>query len=139
MVNQYVWIGIVVGIFFVGIGIGYSIQPNTSTVPMMMNTQQIQQMMSNPDQIAQWQQIMMNNPEIMNQWMNNPQHVEHMTDMMNQNHDFMQQMMVKMINDPNIRLQMLGHMTENPEMIQQMIQLVNGNMTGMMGNMMNQP
>jgi hypothetical protein len=67
MVNQYVWIGIVVGIFFVGIGIGYSIQSNTSTVPMMMNTQQMQQMMNNPDQMAQWQQTMMNNPEMMQQ------------------------------------------------------------------------
>ncbi|MEK6865954.1 MAG: hypothetical protein AABX46_00765, partial [Thermoproteota archaeon] len=70
-----------------------------------------------------------------NQWMNNPQHVEHMTEMMNQNHDFMQQMMSEMINDPNTRLQMLGHMTENPEIIQQMREMVNSNMTGMM----NQP
>ena len=52
MVNQYVWIGIVVGIFFVGIGIGYSIQSNTLTVPMMMNTQQMQQMMAQQAQGA---------------------------------------------------------------------------------------
>ena len=74
----------------------------------------------------------------MNQWMNNPQHVEHMAEMMNQNHDFMQQMMAEMINDPNIRLQMLGHMTENPEMMQQMREMINSNMTGMMNEMMNQ-
>ena len=59
MVNQYVWIGIVVGIFFIGIGIGYSIQSNTSTVPMMMTPQQ---MMNNPQMMTQWQQTMMNNP-----------------------------------------------------------------------------
>jgi hypothetical protein len=44
-----------------------------------------------------------------------------------------------MINDPNIRLQMLGHMTENPEMMQQMREMITGNMTGMMNEMMNQP
>lgn len=97
MVNQYVWIGIVVGIFFVGIGVGHSIQSNTLTVPMMTSQQ--------------------------------------MTKMMNQNHDFMQQMMMEMINDPNIRLQMIGHMTENPEMMQQLSKIMTGNMT----EMMNQP
>ena len=134
MVSQYVWIGIVVGLFFVGIGIGYSIQPNILTVHTMMTPQQMQQMMSNSEQMAQWQQTMMDNPDAMNQWMNNPQHVRQMTELMSQNHDFMQQMMTGMINDPNIRLQMLGHMTEYPEMMQQLSELMTGNMTEMMNH-----
>jgi len=42
-----------------------------------------------------------------------------------------------MINDPNIRLQMLGHISENQEAIQQMQQMVKGGMTHsqIMGNM----
>src|SRR3989344_5313586 len=113
MVNQYVWIGIVVGIFFVGLGIGYSIQSNTLTVPMMMNTQQMQQMMNNPDQMVQWQQTMMNDPQAMNSWMNT----------MMQNPNLMNQWMGTMMNDPQFSQQMYSQMMQNDQFMQ-----------GMMGN-----
>jgi hypothetical protein len=50
----------------------------------------------------------------------------------------MTKMMSSIINDPDLRLQMFGHMTENQEVIQQMRELMQaGNMT-MMGPMMGQ-
>lgn len=81
--------------------------------------------------------IEMDNPDAMYQWMNNPQHVKQMTDLMRNNHYLMQQMMMEMINDPAIRLQMLGHMSENQEAMQEMSQMVDGqmNQNQMMGNM----
>ena len=60
----------------------------------------------------------------------NPQHVQQMTKTMKENHEFMQEMMSAIINDPNLRLQMLGHMSENQEAMQQMMQMTQGNMTG---------
>ena len=71
MVNQYIWIGIVIGVFFVGIGIGYaSFSTNQSFNFMHMSSQQMQQMMNNPQMMTQWHQTMMNDPQAMNSWMN---------------------------------------------------------------------
>ncbi len=137
MSNQYVWFAIIAGVFAAGLGMGYvSFQQSTHLNYMMLNPQQMQSMMNDPQQMAQWQQTMMNNPEAMNQWMQEPQHVRQITELMKNNHDFMQQMMMEMINDPSIRLQILGHMSENQEAMQQMRQMIQGGMTNqMIGNM----
>ncbi|MCV0411251.1 hypothetical protein [Nitrosopumilus sp.] len=66
--------------------------------------------------------------EAIRTWMQNTQHAEDMGIMMRKNHDFMQEMMMEMINDPNIILQMLGHMSENPEVMGQMQEIIRGNM-----------
>ena len=163
MVNQYVLIGIIIAVFIAGLSIGSMIQQNT--VSPMMNVQQMQQMMNDPKQMSMWNQQMMNNPQAMNQWMNtmvndpqtqsqmmalmtnNPQmnnwmqdsqHVTQMTQLMRDNHDFMQEMMKQMLNDPGLRLQMIGHMSENQEAMNQMQMMFNGtNSTGkQMGHMM---
>ena len=143
MVSLYVWLAIVAVVFVAGLGIGYvAFQQDTTVNPMMMNQQQMQHMVNDPQQMAMWQQTMMDNPDAMEQWMNNPQHVRQMTEMMSDNHDFMMKMMTEMIDDPNIRVQMLGHMSENHETMEQMREMMDGNMMGgqMMGNMtMNHP
>ncbi|MGQ0377288.1 MAG: hypothetical protein ACT4OW_07300 [Nitrososphaerota archaeon] len=83
MVKQSVLIGIVIGAFVAGIGIGYGIaQPNQPNF-MPMTTQQMQQMMNNPDTMANWMNSMMNDPQLRQQ----------MYDMMLQNSQFMQGMM----------------------------------------------
>ena len=219
MVSQAILIGIVIGVFFAGIGIGYAVL-QSNTTPTMMTPQQMQQMMSNPEQMSKWQQTMMNNPQAMNQWMNtmmqdpqamqqmhnmmtndpqhmnqmmgpmmdsmmnepqmrqhmvtmmmqnptmmnsmmsdmpmmnmlnnqtigtnmntqNPSHAQEVIDQMKQNHQFTQDMITAMLNDPDLRLQIIGHMTENQEAMQQMQMMLNdtGSMNGpMMGNPMN--
>ncbi|HSB50629.1 MAG TPA: hypothetical protein VLC72_04800, partial [Nitrosopumilaceae archaeon] len=70
MTNQYVLVGITVGVFFAGLGVGYTIfqsynQPNFA----MMTPQQMQQMMNNPQAMNTWMNTMMQNPQHMNQWM----------------------------------------------------------------------
>jgi len=54
-------------------------------------------------------------PIMMRSWMGNTQHVEEIATIMRENHDFSMQMMYTMIEDPALRLQMIGHMTESPE------------------------
>ena len=49
MVSQYIWIGITVGVFIAGIGIGFAALQNSSSVPMMMSSQQMPEMMSDPE------------------------------------------------------------------------------------------
>ena len=170
MVNQNIWIGIAIGTFFAGLGIGIAILQTISYPAMTGN--QMPLMMQNPQSMEQWHQAVMDDPEAMNQWMNvmmhdpkvmeefhqtmvndpnhmrvmmsNPNmqawmlsedHSKQLTGMMRENHDFMQAIMMEMINDPDLRLQMLGHMSENPETLNQMRMLVNG--TNLMGGQMN--
>lgn len=159
--NQNLWIGIAIGAFFVGLGIGITaLQP---VYPPMMTNNQMQQMINDPQAMNQWHQQMINDPQAMNQWMNNmmhdskameqfhkmmienpdhmrqmmsnpamqrwmssPEHAQQMTELMKGNHDFMQGIMMEMINDSDMRLQMLGHMSENPEAMTQMRMMVNG-------------
>ncbi|AFS81293.1 hypothetical protein NKOR_07130 [Candidatus Nitrosopumilus koreensis AR1] len=135
MVSQYVMIGIAVGVFFAGIGIGYAMM-QTSTPQnnfMQMTPQQMQQMMNDPNMMNQWHQTMMNNPDAMNQWMstmmNDPQAMTQMHNMMmnNQQHMnmMMQPMMNTMMNDPQYQQRMLDMMMDSHMMG-----------SGMMGNMM---
>jgi len=141
MVNQYVWIGIAVGVFFAGIAGGYAIflsayQPQT----MMTQTQLMQQiMMQSPEHRQQMMEALSQDPKDMRQWMADTQHIEEMSQIMKENHDFMTEMMAEILNDPELRLQMMGHMTENPEamkiMQQMMGQGIMQNQT--MGHMMN--
>ena len=88
----------------------------------MMKDQQFNQMMMS---------YMMQNPAQVDMWMTqNLQHIPQITKTMKENHAFMQEMMIAIINDPDLRLQMLGHMSENQEAMQQMRQMIQVNMTG---------
>ncbi len=148
MVSQPIWIGIVIGVFFVGIGVSYAIFADTYDPNTMkfQNQELFDQMMSqNPKMMANWMETMMEdtqfhdqamdymakNPEQMNQWMvKDPKHVEEMATAMKENHGFMMEMMSVMMNDPALRLQMLGHMTENQEAMEMMKKMIGQNMMG---------
>ncbi len=154
MVRQAIWIGITIAVFFVGIGVSSAIiastyDPNT----MKFQNQELfdQMMYQNPKMTTNWMETMMQDtqfhdqamdymakhPEQMNQWMvQDPKHVEEMATAMRENHDFMMAMMSIMLNDPAIRLQMLGHMTENQEAMEMMKKMMDSGGTmdsGMMG------
>ena len=126
MVSQPIWIAIVIGVFFVGVGASYAHFASTYD-PMSMkfqNQELFDQMMSNNPKMSQhWMgsdmmnpQQMMNDPQMMNQWMNT------------------------MMNDPQMMNQMLTHMMNDPGMMnymmnnQDMMNMMGGNM--MMGNNM---
>jgi len=157
MVQQSIWIGITIAVFFVGIGVSYAIFSSTDDPNTMKfaNQELFDQMMSqNSKMTTNWMETMMQNtqfhdqamdymaknPEQMNQWMvQDPKHVEEMSTAMKENHDFMMRMMSIMINDSALRLQMLGHMTENPESMEQMKKMMGQSMMGsemMSGSMM---
>jgi len=125
MVNQGIWITIIIGVFFAGIGLSYAIFSSTYDPNTMKfaNQELFEQMMfQNPKMTANWMETMMQdaqfhdqvmeymakNPEQMNQWMiHDPKHVEEMSTAMKGNHDFMMEMMSVMMNEPALRVQML--------------------------------
>jgi len=137
MVNQNIWIAIAVGVFVAGIGIGYGIFSSSQVMlsPMMggsmnslmNNPQAMQQMMQDPDFRNEVMEFMIQDTEHMNQWMlEDPQHISMMIEEMKKNHDFMMSMALPMIQDPGLRLQVIGHMTESPEAMAQMQQMMGG-------------
>ncbi len=110
------------------------------------NQELFDQMMSqNPKMKANWMETMMQdeqfhdqamdymakNPEQMNQWMvQDPKHVEEMATAMRENHDFMMAMMSVMMNDPDLRLQLMGHITESQESMEMMNKMMGLDMVG---------
>lgn len=119
MASQYVWIGIIVGVFFAGLGIGYAALYSTQTNFMRMTPQQMQQMMNNPQMMSQWHQTMMDDPKAFDSWMDtmmqNPQYMNQMMDTMMQNPQFGNWMMGPMMDNQNMMNGMVGTMMNNPQ------------------------
>ncbi len=147
MVSQGIWIGIAVGVFFAGLGVGIAAIQSTTTTPLMMTNQQMQQMMNDPQLMNQWHQQMMQDPQLMNQWMNtmmnDPQLMNQMHSMMMNDpqhmNQMMQPMMNTMMNDPHLQQQMLDMMMNNQQMMDMMMNqdMMGGQMmhSEMMGHM----
>ncbi|KAF6245208.1 cupredoxin domain-containing protein [Nitrosopumilus sp. b2] len=121
MVSQYIWIGVVIGAFVVGIAGSYTVfnAENTSVAP-----QNMQQMMQDSTQRQQMRSMMMQDSDMMTEMMQDPQ--------------FMQRM-GSMCSNPELCQGMFDSMMSNPEMMQRMTEMMGGSMgRHMMGSMMNQ-
>lgn len=99
MASQGIWIGIAIGVFFAGLGIGYAVFQSSNQLNFAnMTPQQMQQMMNNPNMMNNMMGPMMNNPQFMNQWMST------------------------MMNNPNFQQQYMGPwmMMRDPQFMQNM-------------------
>jgi len=139
MVSQYVWIGITVGVFVAGIGIGFAALQNSSPSPMGMSPQQMPELMSDPEFRQQMRDSMGQNRQFMQEMMQDSGNMQQMHSMMMENRQHMQGMMGPMMNtmmdDPEMRQQMMTHMMNNQGMMTHMMN--NQGMMNMMGeNMM---
>lgn len=107
---------------------------------MAQDPEHMNQMMQDKNFRNEMMDFMVQDSEHMRQWMlEDPDHVPMMIEEMRTNHDFMMGMAMPMIKDPDIRLQMIGHMTENPEAMAEMQQMMSSGMMGqgmMEGHMM---
>jgi hypothetical protein len=98
---------------------------------MVQDTEHMNQMMQDNDFRSEMLEFMIQDTDHMNQWMlEDPQHNTMMIEEMKTNHDFMMGIAVPMIQDPGLRLQVMGHMTESPEAMAQLQQMMGGGMTG---------
>lgn len=131
MVSQSVLIGITVGVFFAGLGIGYAVFYSSQSNFAHMTPQQMHQMMSNPQMMSQWHQTMMDDPQAFNSWMGlmmqNPHHMNQMMGSMMQNPQFGNWMIDPMMSNQQVMNGMMGQMMNNP-------QLMNRWMSTMMDN-----
>jgi hypothetical protein len=94
---------------------------------MIQETEHMNQMMQVTDFRNEVMEFMIQDTDHMNQWMlEDPQHISVMIEEMKKNHDFMMGMALPMIQDPGLRLQVMGHMTESPEAMAQMQQMMGG-------------
>jgi len=125
MVNRPIWIAIIVGVFFIGIGVSYTHFANTYD-PMSMkfqNQELFDQMMSqNPKMSQMWMDSNMTNEsqmqeQMMNMMNQNPQQMQQMimttmqdSDQMTMMEDMMKVMMNKMRDDPELEQAMMAHM-----------------------------
>jgi len=116
MTNQYVWIGIIIGVFLAGLGVGYAIFSSIYAQPYMM--------MQNPQT---FNQMPFNNPQFMNAWMNNmmlnPQTMNAWTSTMASNPQFMNQWMSTMMQNSQFQQQYMGPwiMVQNPSLMKGMM------------------
>lgn len=118
--------GIVVGVFVIGMSVSYVIfmtASNSDNIVEAQNQQIIQKVMEEPQIHQQVMELMTMDPDIMDNWFKNTKHVKQMAEIMKEDHEFMQEMMVEIIEDPSLRLQMIGHMTENQDAVEQMKKL----------------
>jgi plastocyanin len=113
---------------------------------MIQDTEHMNQMMQDSNLRNEMIDFMIQDTDHMNQWMlEDPQHTSMMIEEMKGNHDFMMGMAMPMIQDPGLRMQVMGHMTESPEAMAEMQQMMGGGMTGgmmsseMMTEMMEDP
>jgi hypothetical protein len=121
MVKQAIWVGIAIGVFFAGLGIGYAIFATTPSMPVMGQAQRQQmmnQMISDPQAMT----------DFMNQMMENPQAMQRMHEAMLKDPKHMQQMMSQMMMDPATMDQMHSMMFNDPQHKRQMQQMM-GNWT----------
>ena len=145
MVSQYVWIGIAVGVFVAGIGLGFTALQNSSPGPIGMSPQQMPELMSDPEFRKQMRYNMGQNRQFMQEMMQDSEYMQQMHSMMMENRQHMQGMMGPMMNtmmdDPEMRQQMMSTMSQHQAMMQSMMQnpdmmnMINQNLmgSGMMG------
>lgn len=139
MFNQYVWIGIAVGVFIAGIGIGYAFFMNTyNPYGMMMQPQFFNQMMTgNPQFSNQYLGYMMQTPQLRQQMYNYMfQNKDFMYGMMGNSNFQNQYMGPWMMQNPQFRQQYMSPYLANPQSNYTGIQRQPG--YGMMGNGYNQ-
>ena len=149
MVNQVILIGIIIGVFFAGLGISYAVFSTTSDPTTMRIASQhaFDQLMSqNPKMSQQWVDSMMQDPQFMQAMMQNEEFMhEMMEEMMAQQgmmgdsmmgpggmmgaspieqHEEMLEMIEYIMEEEKLRDHMLAHMIENQDFVHQMFSLM---------------
>ena len=97
MVNQAIWVGIAVGVFFAGLGVGYAVFQSSPSSVTLSRQQMMSQMMSDPQAMNEFMNQIMIDPQAMQKvhqtMLDNPQHMQQMHQMMMDDPDHMKAMM----------------------------------------------
>ena len=145
MANQTIWIGIVVGVFFVGIGVSYAIFSSSYDPNSMkfQNQQLFDQMMSqNPKMSQLWLDSMMQDPNFMQTLMEDDEFMHEMKEIMSEHsmiedsmmdtspieqHETMLELVEEIMDEKELRGHMFAHIIEDQELVHQMFTLMDSN------------
>ena len=112
MVNQNLWIGIVVGVFIVGIGVSYAVfQANNLSNFMVTTPQQMQQMMMGSSPVEEHEMMLA------------------IMESMTENENLMNHMFAHMMEDDKVVHKMLTIMSKTPHMKDHMAAHVSGDLS----------
>jgi len=112
--NQQIWVGIVIGVFFVGIGISYAVFASTNVPIQMTNEEHIKAMIYDPEV----------HEAVMNMMMEDEEHARQMfqdsisTPM--QKHEFTENLMEALDSDSELRIHVMAHLMQDEEFMNQM-------------------
>ena len=136
MAKQYIWIGIVVGVFFVGMGISYGIFVNSYDPTIkFQNQQQFDQMMANnPKMNAEWMASTMEGGMLRQMMLGSSPAEEHemmleIIETMQENENLMNHMFAHMMNDERVIHNMLTIMSKAPHLKDHMAAHVSGDLS----------
>ena len=108
MVNQNLWIGIVVGVFIVGIGVSYAVfQANNLSNFMVTTPQQMQQMMMGSSPVEEHEMML----ELMGTMQENENLMNHMFAHMMEDERTMHNMLTIMSEAPHLKDHMAAHVS----------------------------
>jgi len=107
MINQYIWIGIVIGVFFVGIGVSYAVFASTNVPIQMTNEEHIRAMIYDPEIHEAMMKMMMQDEEHAKQMLTNEEHIRAMV----YDPEIHEAMMKMMMGDEDHSIQMFQDIT----------------------------
>ncbi len=113
MLSQSIWIGIAIGVFFVGIGVSYAIFGTNEPV-QMTGEEHIKAMIYDPEIHDTMMKIMMEDEEHFSQMFKD------MTATPMKTHEFTEKLMETLDSDSELRMHVMAHLMEDEEFMNQM-------------------
>jgi len=114
MVSKSILIGIIIGVFFVGIGVSYAVFASTNVLIQMTDEEHIRAMIYEPEIHEAMMQMMMEDEE------HSRQMFKDMTATSMQKHEFAQKMMEIVESDSEFRMHVMAHMMQDEDFMNQM-------------------
>jgi len=114
MVNQVIWIGIIVGVFFVGIGVSYAVFASTNVPIQMTNEEHIRAMVYDPEIHEAMLKMMMEDEG------HSRQMFKDITTTSMQKHEFAQKIMEMLDSDSELRMHVMAHLIQDEDFVNQM-------------------
>ena len=114
MVSQSIWVGIIIGVFFVGIGVSYAVSASTNVSIQMTDEKHIRAMIYDPEIHEAMMRMMMEDEE------HSRQMFKDMTTTPMQKHEFTQKMIELLESDSELRMHVMAHLMQDEDFMNQM-------------------
>ncbi len=114
MINQYILIGIIVGVFFVGIGVSYAVFASTNVPIQMTNEEHIRAMVYDPEIHEAMIKMMMQDEE------HSKQMFQDSISTPMQKHQFTEKLMETLDSDSELRMHVMAHLMQDEDFMKEM-------------------